>query len=83
MALSKQSVALTQLGGGQYQVSIGPETFLFSGHDVRALWNGERALGYLLFQFLIVLQQAGVNPNTATFAQVQSAIQAQTYWWGN
>jgi hypothetical protein len=32
---------------------------------------------------VVTLQQAGVNPGTATLAQIKAALEAQTYWWGN
>lgn len=83
MALTKQAVTLTNLGGGTFSLAVGPETYTFDSGRVKAIWNGLRDLDHLLFQILVVLVQAGVNPNTATFAQVKTAVEAQTYWWGN
>ena len=77
------SVTLGTPVNGQVPVSIGPNTYYVSEADFMALWN-DRDEGslrtYVLCQFALVLQQAGVNPNTATFAQIQTAIQAQKYW---
>ncbi len=83
MAFTKQPVVLTNPAGSTFQVAIGNETMTFDAAQVKAIWNGARDLDFLLFQMLIVLQAAGVNPNTATLAQMKTAIEAQTYWWGN
>jgi hypothetical protein len=83
LAISKQSVVLTNAGGGTFNLAVGPETFTFSQEQVRTLWDGRRDLDHLLFQILITLAQAGVNPKTATFQQIKTAVEAQTYWWGS
>jgi hypothetical protein len=83
MALTKQPVVLTNPAGPTYQVAVGPEAYAFDREQLRAIYNGLRDLDFLLFQFVVTLQQAGVNPGTATLAQIKAALEAQTYWWGN
>lgn len=81
--MTKQSVVLTRPDVNTVQIAIGPQTLAVSVDEIKRIWNGERAVAMLVFQFHVVLQQAGVNPNTATPAQIKAAIEAQTYWWGN
>lgn len=83
MAISQKSVTLSNAGGGVASVTIGSEVHTFDLDDLKAVWDGRRSLDCLLFQFLVALVQAGVNPRTATLAQIKNAIEAQTYWWGN
>lgn len=83
MAMSKQSVTITRPDPGVIQIAIGNETFTESTDRLKEIWNGTRTLEMLVFQFHVALQAAGVNPNTATAAQIKNAIEAQTYWWGN
>jgi hypothetical protein len=83
MALTKQSVVLTNPAGPTYQAAVGNEAYTFDQQRVRDIYNGLRDLDFLLFQFVVTLQQAGVNPGTATLAQIKAALEAQTYWWGN
>ena len=81
MALSKQSVVLTNLGGGSFQLQLGMNGWTFDRSRVVDLWNGGLDLDLLLFQLIVALFQAGVNPNVSTFAQIKAAVEAQTYWW--
>ena len=77
------SVTLGAPVNGQVPVSIGPNTYWVSAADFLKIWNDreESTLrSYVLCQFALVLQQAGVNPATATFAAIQTAIQSQKYW---
>ncbi len=83
MAYSKQSVTITQPSAGMVTLAIGNETMTFPLAMAQKRRNGGRDLEDLLFQFEIALQAAGVNPVTATLAQIKTAIEAQTYWWGN
>lgn len=83
MAMSKQSVVVTEPDANTVQIAIGNETYLVPLSFIRAIWNGQRDIAMILFQFHVVLQAAGLNPNTATALQLKTAIEAQTYWWGN
>jgi hypothetical protein len=83
MAFTKQSITLTNPAGSGYAVAIGPETFFFDRQEIRAIWSGRRDFVFLLYQMVIVLQQAGIDPNTATLSQIKTTLEAQTYWWGN
>ncbi len=83
MALTKQSVTVTMPDPDTVQIQIGPQGFAVPVSDLRKRRNGQRTVEDLLFQFEVVLQTAGVNPNTATLAQVKAAIEAQQFWWGN
>lgn len=87
MAFTKQSLTVTRPDAANQpdlvNLAIGNESFNLSVDDFRRVWKGERHPLFLVFQICIVLQQAGVNPNNATPAQIKSAIEAQTYWWGN
>ncbi len=82
MAITKQAVTLTNQGGGVFTLAVGNEAYTFPLGLVTSLWDGRRDLEHLLIQILVVLVQAGVNPKTATFSQVKTAVEAQTYWWG-
>lgn len=68
---------------GVVPVKIGPLTLerpvqelkdAFADRNETVLWH------YLLGQMALVLQQAGLNPATATPAQMKTAIEAQKYW---
>lgn len=83
MPMTKQSVVITKPDANTVKIAIGPETFALPIAELKAIWNGSRDVAMLLFQFHVILQAAGVNPNTATAAQMKTAIEAQTYWWGN
>jgi hypothetical protein len=83
MPMSKQSVTLTKPDANTVQIAIGPETYTLAVAEIKSIWNGSRDVSMLIFQFHVALQAAGVNPNTATAAQMKAAIEAQTYWWGN
>lgn len=83
MPMSKQAVVVTKPDANNVQIAIGNETFTLPLAQIIAVWNGLRDTDFLIFQFHVVLQQAGVNPNNATPAQIKAAIEAQTYWWGN
>lgn len=82
MPMSKQSVTVTKPDANTVQIAIGPETYTMSIEHLKAIWNGYRDEIFLIYQFHVSLQAAGVNPNTATAAQIKTAIEAQTYWWG-
>src|SRR5438128_7153357 len=82
MALTRQNVTLTRLGDGSFNLQVGPEGYTFDAGMLHALWDGRRDLEHLLFQVLIVLRQANVNPRTATFSQVKAAVEGQQYFWG-
>jgi hypothetical protein len=83
MAITQQSVVLTQPSPGVIQIAVGNETHTLPLPFLIGFYNGAgRDTSLLLFQFAKVLQQAGVNPNTATLAQMKTAIEAQTYLWG-
>lgn len=83
MPMSKKAVVITKPDADTVQVAIGPETFKIPVERLKDIWNGHRDVAMLLFQFHVVLQAAGVNPGTATAAQIKTAIEAQTYWYGN
>lgn len=83
MPFSQQSIVLSNPAGPMFQVQIGNETYLFDGAMVRAIANGVRSLDFLLSQFVVVLQQAGIDPNTATLLQIKQTLEAKQYWWGN
>jgi hypothetical protein len=81
--MSKQSVTITKPDANTIQVIAGSRGFTFSFDRLKALWNGAIDEDVILaFQFHVALQQAGINPHTATAAQIKSAIEAQTYWLG-
>ncbi len=82
MALAKKSVTLTNQGG-TFTIAVGSETFTFSSADFLSIYDGRRNLDMLFVQVIQQLQSAGVNPNTATFAQIKTAVEAATYYWGN
>jgi hypothetical protein len=68
---------------GVVPVTIGANTYYVNESELLAIWNDrdETSLRkYVLCQMALVLQQAGVNPTTATFAQIQTAIQTPKYW---
>ncbi len=83
MAMTKQSVVITKPDADTVQIAIGNETYRLPVDQIKAIWNGQRDVAMLIFQFHVALQAAGVNPGTATAAQIKTAIEAQTYWWGN
>jgi hypothetical protein len=82
MAVTKQALTVSSPGTGLVALQIGPEGFIFPIQRLHALWDGVRDLEDLLFQIHVVLVQAGVDPHTATPAQLKAAVEAQTYWWG-
>ncbi len=83
MSMSQQSVTVSLDSPGVAIIAVGPETFTFPLDRFRSIWNGEREPLMLIFQMFLALRAAGLNPNTATLAQMKAAIEAQTYWWGN
>lgn len=81
--LVQVSVSLGAPTGGVVPVTIGPLTLNFDLSDLKAVFvdRDERVLrAFLAGQFCVVLQQAGVDPRTATFAQIKTAIEATKYW---
>lgn len=81
--LTQVSITLGAPVDGVVPVAIGPLTLYFQMADVKAVWldRDERVLrAFLLGQIAVVLQQAGVNPTTATNAQIKTAVEAKTYW---
>lgn len=83
MAMTKQSVTITRPDAGTVQIAIGNETHTLPMSLLTKRRDGIRDVEDLLFQFEIALQASGVNPKTATLAQIKNAIESQTYWWGN
>lgn len=83
MAATQKSVVVTKPDANTVLIAIGNETHTVQVAELQAMWNGRRDLACLIWQMFVVLQQAGVNPNNATAAQMKTAIEAQTYWWGN
>ncbi len=81
--MTKQAVTITKPDADTVQIAVGPQAFTVSVEELKKIWNGQRDVAMLIFQFHVVLQAAGINPNTATPAQIKAAIEAQTYWWGN
>lgn len=80
---SQVDISLTAPVNGQVGIVIGNTTYYVGIPQLRAIWNGrdESILrDYLLCQMALVLQQAGVNPLTATNQQMATAITAQQYW---
>lgn len=63
--------------------STGNEGIEFDVSELKALWQGRNSPEFLLHQMIIALLESGVNPNTATPAQIRSAIRAAQYWWSN
>ncbi len=82
MAFTQQSLVITKPDPDTVQIAIANETHTFPLAMIHALWDGQRDLSHLLFQIHIRLKQAGVNPKTATGAQLKTAIESATYWWG-
>lgn len=83
MAFTKQAVTVTKPDADTVAIAIGVAVYYVPIDTLRDIQNGLRPIAFLLGQFVQVLQAAGVNPNTATAAQIKNAIEAQTYWWGN
>ena len=83
MPATKQNVVITRPSPGTIQIAVGSETFTLPLAELHALWDGQRDVITLLWEMHLALRAAGVNPHTATPAQVKAAIEAQTYWWGN
>lgn len=83
MPMTQQSVTLAEPSPGVVSIAIGSESYDLPISRIVEIWNGERPIEILLFQFHIILQAAGVNPNTATAAQIKAAIEAHKVWWGN
>lgn len=83
MPMTKKAVTVTLDSPGVARIAVGNETFTFPLERFRGIWNGDREPLMLIFQMFLSLRQAGLNPNTATLAQMKSAIEADTYWWGN
>lgn len=80
----KQSnVTVTSSAVGLFTVTLGSNTYTVLGSGVADIFTDRREdvlLTYLLCQFALVLQQAGVNPLTAPLATIISTIEAQQYW---
>lgn len=88
MALSLKSVTLSRPDAAndpqRLRVAVGSETFDFYLRDLHAIWDGDRShCNPLLFQFLVALVQANLNPRNATPAQLKAEIESHQYWWGN
>ncbi len=82
MPMTKQPVTITKPDANTVMIAVGSETYTMPMGDLKKRRNGARSLEDLLFQFEIALSQAGIDPNAATAAQIKTAIEAQTYWWG-
>ncbi len=83
MALAKQSVTLTNQGGGVFTLAVLNETYTFSSNEFLSIYDGRRSMDMLFVQVIVQLQAAGVNPRSATFAQIKTAVEAAQYFWGN
>ena len=83
MAFSKESVTLTNNGGGSFTITVGPESYTFDAQDFLSIYNGRRSLDMLFVQIIFQLNAAGVDPSTATFTQIKTAVEAVQYFWGN
>lgn len=68
---------------GVVPIQIGPLTLYRDVHDLRDGFNDRTESDlwiYLKMQMALVLQQAGIDPGTATPLQIKTAIEAQKYW---
>lgn len=84
MPISDQTAEVGVNADGQtLDVVIGPEGMSFTIFDLTGVYNGSRTPEMFLFQLADRLQQAGVNPNTASPAEVAEALDASNYRWGN
>lgn len=83
MGLTKQSATFTEPQAGVIQVAIANETRTFTLTFVQDLMNGLRPTDLLVYQAFLVLFQAGVDPRAATLGQIQTALEAGSYFWGN
>jgi hypothetical protein len=83
MALVQIPVKIGAVTDGVVPLSVGPNTYSIAISELKRIFldRDELALRhYLLCQMSLVLQQAGLNPATATAAQMKTAIEAQQYW---
>ena len=83
MAFARQSVTLTNAGGGSFTLAVGNESYTFPAQEFLSIYDGRRSPDMLFVQIIFQLQAAGVNPRTATFQQIKTAVEAAQYFWGN
>lgn len=68
---------------GRVGISVGPNAWRVPLALLQQLYDDRdeaSLLRFLVLQMGVVLQQAGVDPRTATHAQIAAAVQAKTYW---
>ena len=83
MPAQLQSVSLSVPTPGTLRIAIGSETHDVTVNQLQSIHDGVRDVTHLLWDFFKVLRAAGLNPRTATLAQMKNAIESQQYLWGN
>ncbi len=87
MAATQQSIVVTrpdaQNQPGLVRIAAGPETMDINLVDrLKDIHNGVRGPEFLIFQIYVKMFLANQNPNSLTFAQFKTWVEAQTFLWG-
>ena len=77
------SVTVTSLGGGAFNVQVGPEGYtLGSIQELRDMVKGvAKDFRFLLHQIALALDAAGFDPQGKTPAQIKTAVEALILKW--
>ncbi len=76
------SVTITSLGGGLFNLQVGPEGYRVDVNDIRDMLKGIRKdIGMLLHQISLGLDAAGFDPQGKTPAQIKAAVEALVLKW--
>ncbi len=76
------SVTVTSLGGGLFNLQVGPEGYRIDVNDVRDMLRGVRKdRDFLLHQIALGLDAAGFDPAGKTAAQIKAAVESLVLRW--
>lgn len=76
------SVTVTSLGGGQFNIQVGPEGYVTDLQTVIDCVKGKRkTIEMLIHQIALGLDAAGFDPTGKTPAQVKAAVEALVLKW--
>lgn len=76
------SVTITSLGGGQFNLQVGPEGYTIDSQTMIDMIQGRnKSVLFLLHQIILKLDASGFTFAGKTPAQIKAAIEALTLSW--
>jgi len=82
-AFVQVNLTVTKPDNDTIQIAIGPNTYTVEINRLKEIFfdrNESVLRTYLLCQMALVLQQAGLDPRTATLQQMKTAIESKQFW---